>query len=181
MRTVRGRQQTGADDRRRRGGAVACRTYRSEKSYTSSSGLMATTGNLTRPCVFLYSSRDRRSPGVAQPFRPRTLTFSFSPNPAELIIRQRCVPQLADTPHTSAKHITLQHPPLSHHLVIIALLLHGALENSRLGKGVVSRAPPRRDSSAAKSMAIYLLQAVIGGGSGGNTWGEMGRCWLTGC
>lgn len=184
MRTVRGRKQTGAGDGRRRW-EVACRTHRSEKSDTSSSGLMATTGNLTPPlrgpacfCIPL-------STGALLAWRslfvPARRPSAFRPNPAELIIRQRCVLQLADTPRTSAKHITLQHPPLSHHLVIIALLLHGALENSHLSKGDVSRAPPpRRDSSAATSTAIYLLQAVIGGGSGGNTWREMGCCWLTG-
>lgn len=58
--------------------------------------------------------------------------------------------------------------------MIIALLLHGAVENSRLTKGDVPRAPPRRDSSAATSTPIYLLQAVIGGGSGREHEGRNG-------
>lgn len=157
--------------------------YRSEKSYTSSSGPLATTGNLTPPprgpapfCILLSTVAvlDCRNLFVSPPLHADLQLFGKKP--CRTNNATTALPAIRRHPsRTSAKHITLQHPPLSRHLVIIALLLERrSLELAPDQGRCVACAVIHRPGT---STAIYLGRAVIGGG---NTWGETGCCGLTG-
>lgn len=82
--------------------AVACRTYRSEKSYTSSSGHDGQLNTTSMwPCFFCILLSAVSVLTWCSLFVPPHADLQlFTKNPAELIIRQRCVLQLGDTPLT---------------------------------------------------------------------------------